>query len=1077
MPSRYLLSACFLLLSTVICCVGGGRRPLNVNLMTFGYSQPIYTGAIPYVGPAYDMALEDIRERYGSVLNITHTYLLNHTKGSCDSVENVEALLAEFYYRTEETADLTTMINPGCNDPPTTGLLASQWNILQITTASDAGFKQERRMNPTWISLATGTISNVVLAIRTLLEDWAWRNIYLVWDTGSSPMYKSLTSATQNSLKNASVGKEFQTTLRTLNVPGDPAWTLLEMLAEFRKSSRIMIFFGHSNSFRRTLIAAAGQNMTNGDYIYIAIQSLYHMQICGNFSWKYDDADDLIAKTAYESVLLLAAEHPEREEYEKDPFLRECRQRSRSTYNLTYFEPSPYLKATYAGVFMLAEVLNETYISEPAFDWKDGESLAGKFLRRTYHSRVGLTGVSRFGDAVVNLSLRASSPTGDYLQVVKQWDSENQRYLNVSSIYWPNGYGPPPNVPVCGYEGLSCHDPADYVPIVAGVIGAVCVAIGAAIMAGYRIRSRAAQALISDRSWVLDALLVQSVSMQDSMHWTRVPPQAISCYAWFSRSRLDMMEPSSTTAAAHVVGKALYDGNYIWSKCLHTLPIGGNNASSMMTRYNPSLQLLMSQIRGVTHPCINRTVGLYAGPSLGRLQWIHVVSQWCPRGSLHDLFQSASVTVDVEFRCSLVCNLVEGLNFIHTQPVKFHGNLSGSRCLIDQHFTLRISQVGSYQLQNLLQLPADNNRRYRDPTRFFWTAPEVLRHECPPSQLTDVYSLAMILYEILLAKQPYQNDHGIDPHEILRALTRNSGILRNEPILRPSFTNQELQPEWIDLIEHCWDENPFRRPDLRHLRHAVHHIMDSMDLKCGRLSYGENVLQRFLLYSSQLEQEVSNRTAMLFTEKAKYDRLLEEMLPRTLVLRLQRGEAVTPEVYDSVTISFSSLDGMAEPLSRATPCELILVMNHFFEVLDTATAGLVVHKVRTAGDLYMMACGIPDVSHMEHAREMCLISQKMQHLFEASGREDINLLQLRIGIHTGSCAAGVIGGNRPRYYLFGEAVKTASQMCQYGEGDRIHLSQTTADVLLDNFPHFHIVPRGRIAIHNRKRVLTYWLLF
>uniref|UniRef100_V5G9K2 guanylate cyclase n=4 Tax=Anoplophora glabripennis TaxID=217634 RepID=V5G9K2_ANOGL len=229
-------------------------------------------------------------------------------------------------------------------------------------------------------------------------------------------------------------------------------------------------------------------------------------------------------------------------------------------------------------------------------------------------------------------------------------------------------------------------------------------------------------------------------------------------------------------------------------------------------------------------------------------------------------------------------------------------------------------------------------------------------------------------------------------------------------------------------------------------------------------------------YANNLETLVEERTADYLEEKRKCEVLLYQLLPKSVAQQLISGESVIAETFDSVTIYFSDIVGFTALSAQSTPLQVVDLLNDLYTCFDSIIENFDVYKVETIGDAYMVVSGLPERNGNKHAGEIARMSLA---LLKAVGKFQIrhrpeDPLQLRIGIHTGPCVAGVVGLKMPRYCLFGDTVNTASRMESNGLPLKIHVSPITKGVL-DTFGTFDLECRGEVEMKGKGKMVTYWL--
>ncbi|XP_077552282.1 soluble guanylate cyclase 88E-like [Haemaphysalis longicornis] len=230
-------------------------------------------------------------------------------------------------------------------------------------------------------------------------------------------------------------------------------------------------------------------------------------------------------------------------------------------------------------------------------------------------------------------------------------------------------------------------------------------------------------------------------------------------------------------------------------------------------------------------------------------------------------------------------------------------------------------------------------------------------------------------------------------------------------------------------------------------------------------------LDQELQKSRQLEESMRK----LDIEMKRTDELLYQMIPKTVADQLRSGETSvnTCQYFESVTILFSDVVSFTEICSRITPMEVVSMLNSMYSLFDELTEKHGVYKVETIGDAYMVVSGAPEPepNHSEKVCEMALAMVKV--IGDLKDPSTGKSLKIRVGVHSGTVVAGVVGLKMPRYCLFGDSVNTASRMESTSEALRIHISQKTKDFLDEN--KWLIQERGTVDVKGKGSMKTYWL--
>jgi len=206
-------------------------------------------------------------------------------------------------------------------------------------------------------------------------------------------------------------------------------------------------------------------------------------------------------------------------------------------------------------------------------------------------------------------------------------------------------------------------------------------------------------------------------------------------------------------------------------------------------------------------------------------------------------------------------------------------------------------------------------------------------------------------------------------------------------------------------------------------------------------------------------------------EQKKSERLLLNILPEQIAQRLKQDQQPIAEQFDEVSILFADIVGFTPLSSRLPAVELVNLLNEIFSNFDELAEFLGLEKIKTIGDAYMVAAGlpVPIADHAEAIADMALAMQTIITHFEMERGENF---KIRIGINTGSVIAGVIGVKKFIYDLWGDAVNVASRMESSGEPGQIQVTQATYNRLKEQFV---LQPRGLVSVKGKGEMPTYWL--
>lgn len=429
----------------------------------------------------------------------------------------------------------------------------------------------------------------------------------------------------------------------------------------------------------------------------------------------------------------------------------------------------------------------------------------------------------------------------------------------------------------------------------------------------------------------------------------------------------------------------------------------------------------------------------------------HFVMSYDTNGLLHDVLHNDKYHLDDNFKFCLALDVVAGMAFLHSEDI-IHGDLTAASCCIDERWNVKISDWAYYKVaqkqdnidimrrdvgldENVL---LDKNYLAR---KSFWQAPEVLKNsKMLPTKEADIFSFSMLLLEIFSRSDPYSTlTDQYEPVDILQDV-----ILRD---IRPDYPHGS-SPALQKIFDQCWATDPNGRPNFKKLKKLMEKAKPS---KKGVL---DCLMEALEIRTKELDHAIDGMQA-----------LLHQILPPSVAHKLQNGESVDAESYESVTIYFSDIVGFTRMSSLLTPMQVVQFLNCLYTCFDKVLDLYDVYKVETIGDAYMVISGLPNRNGILHAGEIA--SMALELMAAAAAFKIPNLLGdkllLRAGMHSGPVASGVVGLKMPRFCLFGDTVNTASRMESTSAAMKVQVSED-CKTLLDQIGGYVMERRGTVSV-------------
>ena len=228
-----------------------------------------------------------------------------------------------------------------------------------------------------------------------------------------------------------------------------------------------------------------------------------------------------------------------------------------------------------------------------------------------------------------------------------------------------------------------------------------------------------------------------------------------------------------------------------------------------------------------------------------------------------------------------------------------------------------------------------------------------------------------------------------------------------------------------------------------------------------------------LIYRNYRVQSKTHK--MLDKQKNEIENLLLNILPKEVAHELQTSGHSTPKQYENVSVMFTDFQAFTVLADHMHPDELVAELDAYFIAFDSIIEKYKLEKIKTIGDSYMCAGGIPvsDQAHVMNIVKAGLeIQQYIEHENKTRAQRGLSPWVARIGIHVGPVIAGVVGKKKYAYDIWGSTVNIASRMESNGEPGRVNISHAVYEVIKD---HYSCTPRGKISAKNIGDIDMYFI--
>ena len=207
------------------------------------------------------------------------------------------------------------------------------------------------------------------------------------------------------------------------------------------------------------------------------------------------------------------------------------------------------------------------------------------------------------------------------------------------------------------------------------------------------------------------------------------------------------------------------------------------------------------------------------------------------------------------------------------------------------------------------------------------------------------------------------------------------------------------------------------------------------------------------------------------------EKLVINILPKEIAKEIQQDGSAKSKYYELVTVLFADIVGFSQHAERLNPEELVEELNHYYSAFDLIVEKYGVEKIKTIGDAYMAAGGVPTVNvtnPMDTVNAALAIRDFISETADLKSSQGKKPFEFRIGVHSGPVVAGVVGVKKFAYDIWGDTVNIAARTEEKGEIGKVNISQMTYE-LIKGFSEFYFINRGKIKTKGRGYIEMYFV--
>ncbi|XP_055347692.1 atrial natriuretic peptide receptor 1-like [Paramacrobiotus metropolitanus] len=897
-----------------------GVSALNVTVVVYGMWMPPLLQSLIYTAAGFDLGWRDTVKMLGeSNVSLTIDYTASKDIMQCPDISaNYYRVAEQYYHAQEDPSRALGIFYPGCDADTTLADFGREWNVFTLSSGTTFSNLRNRSIYPTTIAMGPMQYELYGLVAGRFLQAHNWTSAALIFDISGLTVYNLRVAE--------AIIQYFRRYYEYMEMHAFPV--NISAVTDFPRIIREL------STFTRVIFLSMPPESASLFLVRVYIDIPGSSTSPLGRSYINDTKSVFLQPPVL--FLTICYDHEERDVAE---LKKEMQDLARRKYNATFRPgtgPSELVMTAYTSILLYGKAIQETLLGGQ--DPRNGTAVAQVMQNRTFaFPSVGRVYIDEQGERQNILCFFSFQNDSRTFEKVWYFDGARKKLRKTNfSINWgtPTNAAPP-NKPVCGYhkELPPCRRGWSTAAAVGLAIGIIIAVLGISVCVFRHVQKTPTD----DEWWILKTDCINNAKIAAS---TKCP-------------------------VSETGNLLLYKGAPVWSRTVLVLSkaklphvsTGDIHITTAFRKTMAEVRLLMERCRNI-NPLIGLDLDMY------RITYMYA---FCPRGSLIDVAQE--MHLEWALKSSLISDLVEAVTAIHRSPLRSHGYLRPSKCLIDRYFVLKIGDTGLYR--SLVDLKLDTlDDDKKDIVTF--VAPELRgkNHETLTQRhpSVDVFSVGELISYILHDHDKEElSTFADDDHDYLDTSIKTRIVLDN-------------------IVQQCQSDNSSLRPSIYEIRKELSKVIS----QSGRLV--DQMVARLEDYATHLENAVTLRTQTLKMEIDRCDALLGEMLPRYIIVQLRIGHTVHAQEFPSVTLLFASVSGFDDFVIHCQdkPLEIVDLLGFTFSTFDRIMAKYDCYKVETITDNCLVVSGLPMPNGDEHV-----------HI--------IGKLAL------GSCAAGIVGTARPRY--------------------------------------------------------------